>query len=97
MENGAPSGPPSLIKPANELFGELLLKAGKPREAAEQFKAALLRQPNRAHSLIGSARAAAQRGDKAGAALAYQKFLDQWKLADADLPELAEANAYLRQ
>src|SRR6185369_16096775 len=33
----APYGPPSLIKPSNELFGEILLRAGKPAEAAEQF------------------------------------------------------------
>ena len=97
MANGPPSGPPSLIKPANELFGELLLKAGKPREAAEQFKAALLRQPNRARSLLGSARAAAQSGDKAAATAAYQKFLEQWKLADPELPELKEAREYVGQ
>jgi hypothetical protein len=29
---------PSLIKPTHELFGEILLRAGKPVEAAEQFK-----------------------------------------------------------
>src|ERR1041384_5619529 len=33
-----PSGPPSLIKPTHELFGEILLRAGKPAEAAEMFK-----------------------------------------------------------
>ena len=27
---GPPSGPPSLIKPSHELFGEILLRAGKP-------------------------------------------------------------------
>ncbi|HKP82795.1 MAG TPA: tetratricopeptide repeat protein, partial [Pyrinomonadaceae bacterium] len=40
-----PSGPPNLVKPTHELFGEILLRAGKPAEAAEQFKVALLRQP----------------------------------------------------
>ena len=53
----APYGPPSLIKPSHELFGEILLRAGKPAEASEQFKIALLRQPNRARSLQGLARA----------------------------------------
>jgi len=56
----APSGPPSLIKPSHELFGEILLRAGKPAEAAEQFKIALRRQPNRARSLSGLARATSQ-------------------------------------
>jgi tetratricopeptide (TPR) repeat protein len=53
-----PSGPPGLIKPSHELFGEILLRAGKPAEAAEAFKVALQRQPNRARSLLGAKRAA---------------------------------------
>jgi len=55
-----PYGPPGLIKPSHELYGEILLRAGKPAEAAEQFKVALQRQPNRARSLLGAARAAKQ-------------------------------------
>ena len=90
-----PAGPPALIKPSHELFGELLLKAGKPAEAAEQFKAAMLRQPNRARSLLGAARAAAALGDRDGARAAYEKLVEQWKLADAELPELKEARDYL--
>jgi tetratricopeptide (TPR) repeat protein len=94
---GPPSGPPALIKPAHELFGEILLRAGRPREAAEQFQTALLRQPNRARSLLGMARAAAQSGDPRGATAAYARFLDQWKQADDGLPELREAQGYLKQ
>ena len=58
----APYGPPSLIKPSHELFGEILLRAGKFAEAAEQFKISLLRQPNRARSLAGLARATDKHG-----------------------------------
>lgn len=94
---GPPSGPPGLIKPPHELFGELLLRAGKPSEAAEQFRLSLLRQPNRARSLIGAARAAAKSGDRAAANAMYQKLLAQWQQADADLPELKEAKDYLKQ
>jgi len=94
---GPPSGPPGLIKPSHELYGEILLRAGRPREAAEQFRIALLRQPNRARSLLGAARAAAKSGDTAGAALAYAKLLDQWQQADEGLPELREARDYLKQ
>ena len=95
-ESGAPSGPPSLIKPTHELFGEILLRAGKPADAAAQFRTALLRQPNRARSLLGLARAAAQSGDQTTAAATYAKFLDQWKQADDGLPELREARDYLK-
>jgi tetratricopeptide (TPR) repeat protein len=96
-ERGAPSGPPSVIKPAHELYGEILLRAGRPREAAEQFNAALLRQPNRARSLLGAARAAAQSGNREEAVARYTRLLEQWKLADQNLPELQEARAYVKQ
>ena len=92
----APYGPPTLIKPTHELFGEILLRAGKPSEAAEQFKISLLRQPNRARSLLGAARAAAQTGNHAAAAAAYTTLLEQWKQADESLPELREARDYLK-
>jgi tetratricopeptide (TPR) repeat protein len=93
---GSPSGPPNLIKPAHELFGEILLRAGKPTEAAAQFRIALLRQPNRARSLLGAARAAAQSGDRDGAAAAAAKLVEQWRQADNSLPELSEAQDYLK-
>jgi tetratricopeptide (TPR) repeat protein len=95
-EIGAPSGPPNLIKPTHELFGEILLRAGKPVEAADQFKIALLRQPNRARSLLGAARAAAQSGNQAAALTAYAALLEQWKQADENLPELREAREAIK-
>jgi tetratricopeptide (TPR) repeat protein len=91
-----PSGPPSLIKPTHELFGEILLRANKPAEAAAQFHTALLRQPNRARSLLGAARAAAQSGDQAAAAATYAKLIEQWNHADEGLRELSEARDYLK-
>ena len=96
-QTSAPYGPPSLIKPTHELFGEILLRAGKPAEAAAQFKKALVRQPNRARSLLGAARAAAKSGDSAAATAAYTKFVEQWKQADEGLAELQEARHYLDQ
>ena len=92
-----PSGPPLLIKPTHELFGEILLRAGKPAEAAAQFRTSLLRQPNRARSLLGAARAAAQSGDKDGAVAAYATLLSQWQQADEALPELREARGFLKK
>jgi tetratricopeptide (TPR) repeat protein len=92
-----PSGPPSLIKPSHELFGEILLRANRPKEAAQQFALALARQPNRARSLLGAARAAAQGGDTKEAAVAYSKLLKIWSQADAGSNELREAQDYLKQ
>lgn len=96
-EMSPPSGPPSLIKPSHELFGEILLSANRPKEAAEQFGIALLRQPNRARSLLGVARAAAKSGDTKAALEAYSKLMRQWSQADPNLPELREAQDYLKQ
>ena len=44
---GSPSGPPDTIKPANELYGELLLQSGNATLAAKQFQRSLERTPNR--------------------------------------------------
>jgi tetratricopeptide (TPR) repeat protein len=46
-------GPPFPVKPSRELLGEALLQAGRPAEAAEQFKLALKRNPGRALALRG--------------------------------------------
>lgn len=96
-EMSPPSGPPSLIKPSHELFGEILLSANRPKEAAKQFETSLMRQPNRARSLLGAARAAAKAGDTKAALEAYSKFTKQWSQADAGLSELREAQDYLKQ
>jgi tetratricopeptide (TPR) repeat protein len=53
----APSGPPEPIKPAFELYGEMLLDAGRPKEAAQAFEQALLRTPKRTPSVKGLERA----------------------------------------
>lgn len=93
----APSGPPELIKPSHEVFGEILLTAGDARRAREQFARSLERHPNRARSLVGAARAAAASGDAAGASDYYGKLLDVWRYADTQMAELKEARDYLQK
>lgn len=89
------SGPPETLKPAHELYGELLWASGRPAEAVEPFQRALERAPNRVASLLGLARAAVAQGDDRAAAAQYRQLLDLWKEADPDLPALAEARAAL--
>jgi len=92
-----PAGPPVLVKPSHELLGEILLRAGRPKEAAQQFAISLVRQPNRARSLLGAARSAAKLGEAKQAGVAYTNFLVQWRQADIQLPELLEAQNYLKE
>jgi hypothetical protein len=58
-----PNGAADPVKPSHELLGEVLLRAGRAADAAKAFDAALLRMPNRARSLMGSARAHAAAGN----------------------------------
>ena len=96
-ELSPPSGPPEFIKPTHELFGEILLQAKRPKEAAVQFASALARHPNRARLLLGAARAARESGDLAGAVTAYNDLLKVWRRADAQLVELREARTFVEQ
>ena len=57
-----PSGPPEPIKPALELYGEMLLEAGRAKDAVQAFQQALLRTPKRSPSMLGLARATAAAG-----------------------------------
>jgi tetratricopeptide (TPR) repeat protein len=53
----APSGPAEPIKPSFELYGQILLGANRPADAAAQFQQALNRMPNRRASVEGLKRA----------------------------------------
>jgi len=88
-------GPPADVKPAHELFGELLLQAGHPQEAQREFAHQLGLTPKRALSLRGLGRAAAAAGDATTAARAYAELRAIWHRADPDRPELAEAARFL--
>jgi predicted Zn-dependent protease len=75
-------GPPAVLKPTHELYGELLLEAGKPREAYQQFTAALKLAPRRARSLAGLARSAKAMGDSVAANKASAELKEVWHRAD---------------
>lgn len=64
LENmSAPSGPPIPMKPAAEMYGEILAAAGRYDEAVNAFKTALNWVPNRTPSILGLSIAAAKNGD----------------------------------
>jgi tetratricopeptide (TPR) repeat protein len=83
-------GPPVVVKPAHELSGEILLAASRPSEARREFEASLARNPGRALSLLGLARAQVAAGDTAEGRQVYARLAAQWTRADADLPWRSE-------
>ena len=91
----APSGPPEPIKPAFEFYGEMLLEAGRAKEAAQAFEQALLRTPKRSPSLLGLARAAKAAGDPTTARQRYQELLSM-PGAESAAPALQEAQRALK-
>ena len=88
---------PGPIAPARELLGEMLLEAGKPKDALVAFAATMQKEPNRFRGAYGAARAAAATGDRATAVKHYRQVLDIAKEADAERPELQQARAYVKQ
>jgi hypothetical protein len=91
----APSGPPEPIKPALELYGELLLDADRPAEAVAAFEQSLLRMPRRTPSLLGLARAATKTGAAAVARKAYTALANMPGAA-ATSPAVQEAQRRLK-
>jgi predicted Zn-dependent protease len=85
--------------------GNAYLKAGRGKEAAQEFQKILATAPSLVVSIripnsalvstaqLGLARAYALQGDKAKSRMAYQDFLALWKDADPDIPILKEAKA----
>lgn len=91
-----PIGRPFSVKGADELYGELLLQAGRPKEAVVWFDRTLARTPNRSKAVLGLARAYRNSGDIRNARATYQRFLANWRLADPGLPEVVEAREAVR-
>jgi tetratricopeptide (TPR) repeat protein len=74
-----PNGAADPIKPSHELLGEVLLQAGKAKEAADAFETSLLRMPNRARSLMGAIKAHTAAGNKVRAAERQATLNSFWK------------------
>ncbi len=77
-----PSGPPRILKPGFEFLGEVLLQAGKLKEADKAFTLSLLRHPNRTRSLIGMFHTSKALKDKSKVQAISQKIRTNFKSAD---------------
>jgi tetratricopeptide (TPR) repeat protein len=83
------------LSPMRELFGELLLEAGRPADALRQFERSLEVVPGRFRSLAGAARAAAESGNRRAATAHYRRLLALATEAGSDRPALDAARKYL--
>lgn len=87
---------PAELLPARELEGDMLLAAGRHEEARKAYRATLAREPGRARSSFGLARAAELAGERAEAEQGYREFVRLMSRADGGRPELAKARKFLR-
>jgi len=83
------------LYPFRELLGDLLLEAGQPQAALQEFETALKQTPNRFRAFWGAARAAEAAGDRQKAAEYFGKLVDLAKNADTERQEIREAKAFL--
>ena len=98
MEQGTEKNPvtPGAVLPATELYGDMLLDAGRSREASVQYDKALQRSPNRFSSLFGAGRAAEVTGDTEVAGAFYQTLVDNSTESASERPDLEHARRFLR-
>src|SRR5499433_431380 len=75
---------PGRVISARQLLGEMLLDANYPRQALQEFEAALRVEPGRFLSFYGAARAAELSGDQAKAEGFYARLVGQTASADVE-------------
>ncbi|HET6796245.1 MAG TPA: hypothetical protein VFH40_03715 [Gemmatimonadales bacterium] len=87
---------PAELLPAQELEADMLLLAGRFAEARKAYRGTLEREPGRARSLFGMARAAELAGDRSAAQAGYRKFVRLMSAGEGRRPELAIAKKLLK-
>jgi tetratricopeptide (TPR) repeat protein len=89
-------GPPEPTVPPRELYGYVLLEAGRAEEAARAFDEMLVRMPNRTRSLLGAARAAEKLGRRENARRYYSTLSSIWAESE-DTASVEEARRFLQE
>lgn len=83
-------GPPVVLKPAHEIYGEIMLAMKNYGKAVEQFDLALQQAPNRSLSLLGKYSALKNMGETQKAAQIKELLMTNWKNADEQALVLVE-------
>jgi tetratricopeptide (TPR) repeat protein len=82
------------LYPMRELLADLLLEAGRAKDALTEYSRALKQNPNRYRGLYGTARAAEAAGDRETARAYYAKVIELSKHAAGERPELQRARGF---
>lgn len=90
------SEPPQYARPEAESLGYALIRAAKYADAREAFQNALHQRPKSGFALYGIALAWDREGNRQQAGGAYRAFLEAWKNADRDLPQMQAALSRLK-
>ena len=85
-KNGYFYGPPEILRPTYEFYGEFLLAINEPENALENFEKALQKAPGRTLSLRGLEQAARRAGLETKASKARELLKTNLQLADAYQP-----------
>ena len=86
---------PGWIIPARELYGDMLLKHGKAKDALAAFEATKAKEPNRFNGYLGAAEAAQKVGDMAKVKDNYVKLVALAGDGESDRPEVVAAHTFL--
>jgi Tetratricopeptide repeat. len=87
--------PPTYIRPVGETRGDALMRAKRYDEAKTAYEAALKERPRSGYPLYGIAQADAAAKRSSAATQDYARLLDAWSKADADLPQMRAARAWM--
>ena len=87
--------PPMYIRPVEETRGDALMRAKRYDEAKTAYQAALEERPNSGYPLFGIAQADAAAKHGSLATAEYAHLLAVWAKADADLPQMQVARAWI--
>ena len=89
--------PPHYTRPVSESLAAAYLQAGRWQEARNAYEQSLKKRPKNGHALFGIARSYELAGDKGRAESAYRRFLETWRRADRDLPQVRHAETWLAE